>query len=285
MQLHWKTKAVAFRILDRIPFGRTAHFLLQRRLTKSWPRPRSDVEALLSAAKKSIEEFRQFSDIPLERSVFLEIGAGRDLVVPLALRVLGVGSVVSIDIERLAKLDLVNHAALSVSALTGFVIPVFKSWDELRRFGVDYRAPSSIEQLTDIHPNAFVSNEVLEHIPALTLRRIFAAAHDLMPSGSLAIHAIDYSDHFARGGAVSRYNFLRFSEGEWAPFNSGFQYVNRLRHSEYTKLIQEAGFSIVLDEPYSEEVPLEVLTNLADDFKIFSHEDLCIMRSRIIAKK
>ena len=147
-----------------------------------------------------------------------------------------------------------------------------------------YEAPFSIDDLAQ-PIDAFVSNEVLEHIPLEALRGVVASAYRLLRSGGLAIHAIDYSDHYARGGGVSRYNFLRFSDAEWAPFNSGFQYVNRLRHSEYLEIFKTAGFEILSDEPYSEEIPEDIQAALASRFRPFDLDDLSVMRSRIVARK
>src|SRR5690606_18151885 len=111
-------------------------------------------------------------------------------------------------------------------------VPQFDSWKQLEAFGVRYMAPHDIAEQPDIGPfDAFLSNEVLEHIPADALRRIFAATRIFLKPGGLSIHSIDYSDHFARDTGVSRYNFLIYDDKDWKPYNSRFQYVNRLRHS------------------------------------------------------
>ncbi len=61
---------------------------------------------------------------------------------------------------------------------------------------------------------------------------------------------IDYGDHFKGfDPSISSFNFLTYSEADWAPFQSRFQYVNRLRHSEYLQLFREAGFQLLSDQP------------------------------------
>ena len=62
----------------------------------------------------------------------------------------------------------------------------------------------------------------------------------------ITTHSIDYSDHYARSDRrLSRFNFLKYDDAQWRPFNSGLQYVNRLRHSDYVRLFREAGFAIL----------------------------------------
>ena len=196
--MHWKTKAACFRILGAIPFGSNLHFLAQRHVTRTWPRPAEHIEALVGVGKKTIKEYKAVSSKPLQASTFLEIGAGRDLAVPLAMRMLGAGKILTTDIERLAKLDLVNAAAKMVASELAAPVPVFKSWSELQAFGIDYKAPfdaATEEELPEI--DAFVSNEVLEHIPPAPLKAIFANVSSHMKSGGVTLHSIDYSDHYA----------------------------------------------------------------------------------------
>jgi hypothetical protein len=63
--------------------------------------------------------------------------AGRDLAVPLALRGLGIERVIAADVTRLAKLDLVRHAAGAIPGTTRGL----QDWDDVERFGITYRAP------------------------------------------------------------------------------------------------------------------------------------------------
>src|SRR5581483_5054154 len=77
-------------------------------------------------------------------ATFLEIGAGRDLTVPLAMRLLGVGRVITTDIQRLAKLDLIQDAARRVAGHLGRPAPKIDAWADLSAFGMDYLAPARI---------------------------------------------------------------------------------------------------------------------------------------------
>jgi len=284
--MHWKFKAAAFKLLDHVPGGAAMHFQLQRHVTRNWPRRHEHLVAYIDIARLALRDFAAFSDVDPADARFVEIGAGRDLATPLVMRLLGAGPITAVDIARLARLDLVNHAAATLAAELGKPRPHFDSWEALKEFGIDYRAPHDIAANPEIGPfDAFLSNEVLEHIPAAALADVFAASRAFLKPGGLSIHSIDYSDHFARDSGVSRYNFLTYDEAGWRPYNSGFQYVNRLRHSEYIALHERNGLEILQTAPYGEQIPDEIVRNLAPQFQRFEREDLAIMRSRIVARR
>src|SRR5262245_58907968 len=106
--MDWRLKALAFRALG-LPGGSHAHYFLQRHVTRNWPRRAEGLKALAAVARRVTEDYARHVGGTPDR--VLEIGAGRDLAVPLALQRLGVREVIACDVERLAKLDLVRHAA------------------------------------------------------------------------------------------------------------------------------------------------------------------------------
>ena len=77
-----------------------------------------------------------------------------------ALIAAGVKRVVASDVTRLARLDLIQHAA---DQLLGGQVR-FDNWDDLERFGISYRAPNRV-MVTDGKVDCSCSNEVLEHVP------------------------------------------------------------------------------------------------------------------------
>ena len=197
---------------------------------------------------------------------------------------LGVRQVLTSDIERLAKLAMVNHAAKCLCADFGRSTMSFSSWQDVQDFGVEYIAPYRTLG-KPCSGDAWISNEVLEHVPAESLPALLADGFQILKPGGLAIHAIDYSDHFARGTDVSRYNFLQYSSARWRTFNSRIQFVNRLRHSEYLNLFRAAGFELVEVNEHSGEIPKEIMANLAPEFRRFMLSDLGVLRSRIVARR
>lgn len=270
--MDWRLKALAFRALE-LPGGSAIHYWLQRHVTRTWPRPTRTLDSLANKAKEFLAEYdRHVGGVPAS---LLEVGAGRDLAVPLALRRMGVKDVTAVDVNRIARLDLVQHAA---GHLLAGQVP-FGSWEELQKFGVRYRAPHYVTR-DDEQVDCSCSNEVLEHVPPDQLVELLRALRAV--TRRLTVHSIDYSDHYARSDkSVSRLNFLRYSDAEWKPFNSGKQYVNRLRHSDYVRMFRDAGFTIVEESCVPGEPAPEL--KVATQFESYASDDLFAVRGRIVA--
>lgn len=268
--MDWRLKALAFRLLDA-PGGDQIHYLLQKHVTKNWPRRTITLDALAAAARRVIKDCQTHGHHSPQ--TVLEIGAGRDLAVPLALCQLGVKRVIASDVARLAKIDLIRHAARHLAARD------IGTWDTLRAYGVDYLAPHHVSQ-DDPKVDCSCSNEVLEHIPPSQLTGLLRALRSV--TRGITTHSIDYSDHYARSDkTLSRLNFLRYSDEQWQKFNSGKQYVNRLRHSDYLRLFREAGFIIVEEISVAVDQPDFAV---AEQFRGYAPEDLYAIKGRIVAR-
>ena len=280
--MHWKTKSAAFRILSAIPFGGTIHHLLQRHVTHEWPRAEPVLDELIVAAREILAAASIAGD-PGKAS-FVEIGAGRDVAVALALRMLGVGSVTTLDIDRLARIDLVNHSAQYMARQIGVTVPSFASFDDLAAYGVTYRAPLRITDIEDERFDCFYSVDTLEHIPAEPLAEVLAAARARLKPGGITVHIIDYSDHYARGSGASRLNFLRYSDRDWEAHNSRLLYMNRLRHSQFLDLFAKAGFQSIDDAPFRLDAADVPMNELDAKFRAMSIEDVATLHARISAR-
>ncbi len=275
--MNWKAKALFYRVLAVLPFGDQLHYQSQRLVTRTWPRQESALDGLATAAHWICSHAEG-------RRRFLEIGSGRDLAVPIALRMLGAESVTTVDVSRLARLDLVNHAARYMGSRFNMQAPRLRSWSEVRDFGIEYLAPSGLERLEGRSFDCFVSVDTLEHIPIDHLRAVLRLARSLLAPGGRSIHIIDYSDHFARDAGVSRFNFLRYDDTKWAAYSCRFNFVNRLRHSEMLSEFDRAGYAVT--EAISERMaPIpDILNDLASKFRHFDHQDLFTLRARLVAR-
>ncbi|MGY3359737.1 hypothetical protein ACVWZK_006400 [Bradyrhizobium sp. GM0.4] len=270
--MDWRLKALAFRVLD-LPGGGHAHYFLQRRITRNWPRKAGTLDALTGIARRVAKDYA--THVGGTPAAVLEVGAGRDLAVPLALRRLGVSKVIACDVERLGKLDLIQHAANRILARQ----VTLSDWKDLEQFGVKYLAPHYVSP-DDEPVDCSCSNEVLEHVPADQLAVLLKGLRAV--TKGITTHSIDYSDHYARSDkSVSRLNFLRYSDDEWRPFNSGKQYVNRLRHSDYLRMFREAGFTILEESSVAGQPPADL--KLAGKFEGYEPSDLFAIKGRIIA--
>jgi hypothetical protein len=124
------------------------------------------------------------------------------------------------------------------------------------------------------------SNEVLEHVPPDQLVTLLAGLRAV--TTGITTHSIDYGDHYARSdGTLSRFNFLKYDDRKWRPFDSGMQYV--LRHSEYLRLFREAGFTILEESSVVGEPPADVTNNIAAQFRHYAPNDPFALKGRIVA--
>jgi SAM-dependent methyltransferase len=171
---------------------------------------------------------------------------------------------VLVDIRPSARLELVNDSIASLHRLrveleaeAGFELrPLggpLRSLAELEtRFGIRYLAPCDARG-TGLHEGSIdfaSSTDTCEHIPEADLAAIFRETRRLLRPGGAFSCRIDLQDHYAyfdRG--LSRYNFLRFSDGTWGLVNSPLHFQNRLRSPDYLRLVREAGLDRVAERP------------------------------------
>jgi cyclopropane fatty-acyl-phospholipid synthase-like methyltransferase len=266
-----------------MPFGlgNQVHFLMQKLLTREWPRKLDVLYDLLEAARK----ITALSGKDIQGCQFLEIGAGRDLATAVALRMLGAKHITCVDISRLARPALIQHAAQHIANALHVAAPKLKGWDDIEEFGITYIAPSSLQNVR-IEPRSidiFYSVDTLEHVPSQALKSILSYSKGLLNENGKMVHFIDYTDHYARGNSISRFNFLQYSDEQWKRHNSSFQYVNRLRHSEYVEIFEDAGLRLDHVETDQGQDSHGIAQQLAPQFQKFELEDLFTLRSRIVA--
>lgn len=285
--MHWQAKARAFSVLAAIPFGEDLHYVLQRYVTRRLPRPEKQVRSIYALAQRLVQIYAEYAKQPLQESTFFEFGAGRDLIIPMAFSALGAKRFITFDIERLAKPDLISSNAAIISRAAGTAhadIPSFKDLEIC--WNIDYRAPADARAtgLPDNSIDCAISVETLEHIPKSDIAAILEELHRILRPDGLALMQIDYGDHYKGfDPSISSFNFLTYSEDEWAPFQSRFQYVNRLRHSEYLELFRKAGFRVISDRPDRRPAEPEIVKRLSPRFQKFSQEDLFTLGSLIVA--
>ena len=269
--MRWQTKARAFNALSVIPFGSSLHFLLQRYVTRRLPRPEKQVTAIYGRAQKLLEQYAVYGARTVDTSTFFEFGSGRDLVVPW-LSAHAAPSASSQWTSSVSPSSISsNRTPLVVAKLSDLSRPAFSSWEELERYwSMDYRAPADA-RATGMESNTIdcaVSVETLEHIPKDDILNILKELRRILRPDGIALMQIDYGDHFKGfDPSISSFNFLTYSEEDWRPFQSRFQYVNRLRHSEYIALFESAGFEVLVAYPDRRPVEPAILERLAPPFQ------------------
>lgn len=244
--------------------------------------------------------------VRLDGARVIELGTGWFPIQPLMFRAAGAGVVYLTDAHRLMDartlglaLDYVRERAGEVAERLGLdraavearlaPPPEGADLDEaLRRLGMVYLVP--FDERSETGPvDVFVSHTVLEHIPPEAIRAIFAHVRPRMAPGGVASHGVDHSDHRANvDPSLSRIDFLRYGERVWPMLCRDPQdYTNRLRHSDYLRLLAETGWGEVVRElvKVDRDLAARVPTMPLDArFRGRDPEDLATLWTHVVAR-
>jgi hypothetical protein len=287
--MHWRIKGSVFKILDVMPGGDEVHYWLQRWVTRTLPQSENAIGSIWQCARETVSCYEKHCGTRPPEATLLEIGAGRDLAYALSLRLLGFAHVLTIDLNPLARIELVQQVLTRLGMVAAMEVPTLTSLGELPRLlGLEYRAPMDARRTSlaagSVH--CLVSRDTLEHIPRDDIAAILREAHRILAPRGLVIMQIDYSDHYSHvDRRIGPFNFLTYTERAWRTWNSGFLYQNRLRHGDYVELFRRSGFE-VLDEVVDREQPdANVESRLAPQWRDRDPRDVFALRARIMARK
>jgi SAM-dependent methyltransferase len=303
--MRWLAKAALQRGLGLLPQeGEPLNYVFQRHVLRSLPTGDATLRQKFSRAVTHLRAYEEHGPgIPAGEATFFEFGAGWDLAIPLAYALLGVGRQVLVDIRPSARVELVSdtiaaferlrpeleeQAGRTLRDVGGDV----SSLAELEsRFGIRYLAPCDARGtgLPDDSIEFVSSTDTCEHIPPADLAAIFAECRRLLRPGGAFSCRIDLQDHYSYfDSSLSRYNFLRFSDRKWALVNSPLHYQNRLRAPEYLRLVREAGFELVVENPSgpNERGRAELKSfPLAERFRGYSVDELGVTVLSFVARR
>jgi len=263
--MRWVAKAALQRGLGFLPQGERLNYLFQRHVAHSLPADESVFRRKFSRALQHLHAYEKHGPgRPAAEAVFYEFGAGWDLAIPLAYAALGVGRQVLVDIRPSARTELVNENLAAFERLWGELEkeagrelrrlggPLGSLTEVDERLGIAYLAPRDARS-TGLAAESidFVSStDTCEHIPEDDLARIFRECHRLLRPGGAFSCRIDLQDHYAYfDPSLSKYNFLRYSDGAWRVVNSPLHFQNRLRSPDYLRLVRGAGFEVLVERP------------------------------------
>lgn len=251
MNINWKLKSSAFRIIDMYSLH-SVLFMLQKYVTR---RSRVDIPGI---SQTWLLHRDNLASLP--RPLLIEFGAGKNLAQNIYLADYTRGQFV-VDIVNMLDIDQFNEAARKIAHLKrGWFKPVHTLADIRERYNISYSAPFDLSR-TDFDDDTFdacAATHTLEHIPRESLVQIFTELKRIIRPGGLISAVIDYSDHYAHTDKnISRLNFLRFSDKEFSKYNHKVHYQNRLRHYDYEEMFAELGFEQLRHEALN-KVPLPV---------------------------
>ena len=265
--MNWKIKAKVQNTVALLPasFSYAVYYWLQRSFGNL--RGVNPVDRL-AAATEICRRIAKQAESPVGK-VFLEIGTGRRINMPIAFWLMGAEKVISVDSNPYLKQELVSEDVSWISSNQGeirrllgdflqqerwqlfadFASKRFRLPDLMQLCNIEYIAPGDAAQLpvasdsVDFH----VSYTVLEHIPPKTLESIFVEGNRVVKKEGLFIHRIDYSDHFSHSDrSISPINFLQYNDEQWKKLaGNRYMYMNRLRVDDLEELIQDCGQEIL----------------------------------------
>jgi Methyltransferase domain len=277
----WLLKAAVQGAISPLPGRDRLNHLLQRHITGSVTLTDEVFERKLAQCHRHLESYRaQHGTLP--RHV-LELGTGWYPIVPVEMVNAGVERVTTVDVNPLCDV------ARARAALERFG----RQGDPTASDAAALLDPLGVRVLvrdvrdSELEPGSvdlFVSNNTLEHIPPGTLREIMAVFRRLAAPEAVMDHFIDMSDHYAHfDHSISEFNYLRYSDRRWRPFNNRLQYQSRLRIPDYRRIVEDAGFRVVAED--AERGPAEALEQitLAPRFRGYPREELAVLRCWLTA--
>jgi len=258
--MHWKVKARLQNAVAMLPakLGNSVYFFGQRLLGGL---REVDSSRRLQAGLEIVSRLESLGRSIHGKSV-LEIGTGHQINVPIALWLCGAASIVTVDLNRYLREDLVRLDLAYLAGHTDEIQRLFGGRGRSAEFqqrlerlvanrdsridrvletiGATYLAPCDARKLplADDSIDYHVSFTVLEHIPPDVLSQILREGNRVLRRDGLFIHCVDFSDHFSHSdSSVSSVNFLQFNEQEWSRLSGNrFMYHNRLRVDECESL-------------------------------------------------
>jgi SAM-dependent methyltransferase len=226
----------------------------------------------------------------------LEFGTGWLPLIPLLFHLAGARSLTLTDIERLMDDANIDRARALVAGRIADVAAVLgqREPDLLARLAEPMRFTYLVPWDAAAHEAAsadiVVSRAVFEHVPQAALRGFLRQFHRILRPDGVMCHVIDNSDHWEHiDKSLSRISFLQYDrELRWKIANLESQnFQNQLRHSDYRRLFEEAGFTVAASEGVPDPTCLQELRTrkVADKFRSYEEGDLATLNSLFVVKR
>ena len=220
--------------------------------------------------------------------VCLELGPGDTVASAILAHATGAKAIYLVDAGNFADpssetyerlIDDLAAEGYRVSDLRGFS----GLQDLLDRTGARYLTEglASLRSIPAGSVDMIWSQAVLEHIRDSEVSAVLSEMRRILSDTGMMSHRIDYKDHL--GGSL---NNLRLPSRLWEAeimARSGF-YTNRIRNSEYLRLLAAAGFELThLEVNRWDEIPVP-RRKIAKEFRSLSDDDLLTSGVNVVAR-
>ncbi|HLH65041.1 MAG TPA: class I SAM-dependent methyltransferase [Solirubrobacteraceae bacterium] len=313
----WVLKALVQGAVARLPAGARLNALL-RGLLGGGGVGEAMFERKLGQCARHLEAYASVRGSDARPASAIELGTGHAPIVPVALALAGVERVLTVDIRPLlaasatartvelfarhlqagwpdcpiAPLDpgrvgalLAEAGARSRPTVSSVTAGDARPEASLGRLGVSVMLGELADlRLAEGSLQLLVSNNTLEHIPEAQLEPVLRELRRVAAPEAVMSHFVDISDHYAHfDRSISEFNYLRFSDRSWRLFNNALHHQNRLRASDYVRIVEDAGFKVVATEEQRGEARELARITPAPRFRAYSQSDLLTLRLWITA--
>ncbi len=280
--MNWKTKCLIQRACAALPIGKeSAYYFLQSNFGAGRfpPNPMPNLREMATIASDLAS-----LGFSIEGKRVMEVGTGRRLDMPMAFYLLGAASVITVDLRRYLRYELVPKSLLILLKAQDEVRALFEPFvgktildNRLEKLaslqtaaeimnvaGIQYKSPADASR-TDFPDGSIdlqFSYTVFEHIPGPVLIAILRETNRILSPRGLACHHIDPSDHFSHDDqSISQINFLHYEEEDWSYYNDNqFAYHNRLRVTDFDAIYHEVGHEKLLWRTWKDQRSLKELS-------------------------
>jgi hypothetical protein len=299
-------KAAAQGMVSLLPGRHRLNRLFQEHITGSVTLTEAGFAGKVAQCAHHLAGFREARGPGRAPRAVLELGTGWYPIVPIGLALAGAEHVATLDVSPLLEPERVHRVLELYAGMVGDGRLDLPGVDEdragrlieaararrqrgaaemLDALGVtSFVGDARMVSLPAGSIDLFVSNNTLEHIPVGVLVDILAELRRLAAPGAVMDHFIDHSDHYAHfDRSINEFNYLRYGPALWRLFNNRLQYQNRLRASDYRRLVEQAGFRVVALESARGAASELAAVNLAAPFRHYGEADLLALRSWLTA--
>ncbi len=305
---HWLIKSAIHRAISWLPNRQFWNGLLQSCFTKSTVLTQQKFEDKVAECRRHFDVFSAFRDAGTGFSAF-ELGTGWHPIIPVGLYLCGAKEVWTIDIEPLLRGAAVRqvlklYGQCEESGNLEKILPE-RQVDRVRTLKSMLDQKDAKDTATLLKPlvitvvvadaqktpvadgtiDFLVSSGVLEYIPRPVLQGILREFKRIGRKGAVMSHRLNLVDQYSYfDSSITEFNFLRYTERQWRWRNSPLIWQNRLRISDYRRLLANAGFELVREESSRGREEDLARVSLAPEFRNYAREDLLVLHSFLTAK-
>ena len=239
-------------------------YIIQNKLARYFNFSGSSSSKLLNADMVHAEKLFREYDRLLGKDInwfkgkrILEIGTGKNFLIPFKFVNYGAKEVVTID-----RFDCIkgNYSGMYQEKGKGEIKHIITPLEE---------ADKVVEGKFDL----IISNAVLEH--TLDLDKCFSVMNELLKPGGLMVHIVDLRNHNRFNGHPLK--FLTFSDRLWHLMSSNLGSPNRERFSDYQYYLNKYNFKRICLEKKEFEQSEEYIMSIRHKLDSWPHVDDSLM--------